>query len=418
MRILLSAFTCWPTESSEPGVAWRFATELAKRHSVWLLTDGAPGPISRLQAFLADHPSSNIHVCAFPHRAPQLRTTAKFLSLYYAWWQQSIIHTARALHREHAFHLTHHITLSRYWVGSSLIDLGIPFIWGPVGAGETPPAQMLKGLPLKYQLAAKLRTAARTVFEHSKLLKRTAKSASVAFVSTSDTLVRLRAIGARDIRILPQICFDESRLGTLEALRASPPADRLRLVSAGRLLYWKGFDLAICAVAELARRGIPVEYEILNVGPMQAFLQTLAQKLQVSDKVKFLGHLKSHDDVLSKIGKAHVLMHPALHEAFGNVCLEALAIGKPVVCLDIGGPAAQISPDCGLAAPTSSRRTAVRAMADYLQKMLYDPNVYRAASQAAMHRVRQNFSLQLQMETVEAAYEDAISKFAGHKGIV
>jgi glycosyltransferase involved in cell wall biosynthesis len=399
-------------------VAWRFATELAKRHSVWLLTDGAPGPINRLKAFLADHPSSNIHVCAFPHRAPQLRTTAKFLSLYYAWWQRSIIHPARVLHRKHAFHLTHHITLSRYWVGSSLIDLSIPFIWGPVGAGETPPTQMLKGLPLQYQLAARLRTAARTLFEHSKLLRRTAKNASVAFVSTSDTLKRLRAIGAQDIRVLPQICFDESRLGTLEALRVSPPADRLRLVSAGRLVYWKGFDLAICVVAELVRRGVSVEYEILNAGPMQAFLQSLAQKLQVSDKVKFLGHLRSHDDVLSKIGKAHVLMHPALHEAFGNVCLEALAIGKPVVCLDIGGPAALISTACGLAAPTSSRGTAVRAMADYLQKMFYDPNAYKAASQAAIRRVRDNFSLQVQMETVEAAYENVISNSAGLNGIV
>jgi glycosyltransferase involved in cell wall biosynthesis len=418
MRILLSAFTCWPTESSEPGVAWRFATELAKGHTVWLLTDGAPGPISRLKAFLADHPSSNIHVCAFPQRAPELKTTAKFLNLYYAWWQRSIIHPARVLHRKHAFHLTHHITLSRYWVGSSLIDLGIPFIWGPVGAGETPPTQMLKGLPLQYQLTARLRTAARTLFEHSKLLRRTAKNASVAFVSTSDTLKRLRAIGAQDIRVLPQICFDESRLGTLEALRVSPPEDRLRLVSAGRLLYWKGFDLAIRAVAELTRRGVPVDYEILNTGPMQRFLESLAQELHVADKIKFLGHLKSHDDVLSKIGKAHVLMHPALHEAFGNVCLEALAIGKPVVCLDIGGPAAQISTACGLAAPTSSRRTAVTAMADYLQKMFYDPNAYRAASQAAIQRVRESFSLQLQMEKVEAAYASAISTFTGPKVIV
>jgi len=411
MRILLSAFSCWPTESSEPGVAWRFATELAKRHSVWILTIGAPGPIGRLKAFLADHPSSNIRVCAFPSRVHELRTAAKFVSLYYAWWQRSIIHTARALHRKHHFHLAHHVTLSRYWVGSSLVDLGIPFIWGPVGAGERPPTQMLKGLPLKYQLAAGIRTATQAVFEHSMLLRRTARKASLAFVSTQDTLKRLQKLGVQDIRVLPQISFDESRLRCLEAHRVSPPTDRLLLVSAGRLLYWKGFDLAIRAVAELTRRGVPVDYEILNTGPMQGFLESLARELQVSDKVKFFGHLKTYEDVLSRIGKAHVLMHPALHEAFGNVCLEALAMGKPVVCLDIGGPAAQINTSCGFAAPTSSPTTAIKAMADYLQKMMYDPDAYRAASQAAMQRVRKHFSLQLQMETVGAAYEDAISKF-------
>jgi glycosyltransferase involved in cell wall biosynthesis len=408
MRILLSAFTCWPTESSEPGVAWRFATELAKRHEVWILTDGAPGPIARLESFLREHQSINIRVCAFPTRAPELETTAKVLSLYYTWWQCNIINKARVLHNRHNFHLAHHITLSRYWIGSSLVDLGIPFIWGPVGAGERPPSCILAGLPLKFQLAARIRTLAQKVFEHSKLLKRTAQKASVAFVSTNDTLKRLQALQVRDIRVLPQIAFDESRLTALETHQASPPGNRLLLVSAGRLLYWKGFDFAIRTVAELSRRGIPVEYEILNTGPMQSFLKSLARKLRVEDKVRFSGHLQQYSDVLSRIGSSHVLMHPALHEAFGNVVLEALAMGKPVVCLDIGGPAVQVSAACGLIAPTSSRQTAVKAMADYLERIFNDPDAYRAASQAAINRVREKFLLRDQMKLVEASYEDAL----------
>lgn len=410
MRILLSAFTCWPTESSEPGVAWRFATELAKRHEVWILTDGAPGPIARLKAFLNDHDSPNIQVCPYPARAPELETTAKILSLYYAWWQHSIIRAARLLHHKHNFHLAHHVTLSRYWVGSSLIDLDIPFVWGPVGAGERPPMQMLAGFPLKFRLAARVRTIAQKVFEHSSLLKRTARKTSVAFVSTKDTLERLQSLQVRDIRLLPQIAFDTTRVAALAKFHAPPPHDRLLLVSAGRLLYWKGFDLAIRTVAELSSRGVPVEYEILNTGPMQGFLESLARQLQVVDKVRFSGHLQQYSDVLSRIGKSHVLMHPALHEAFGNVVLEALAMGKPVVCLDIGGPAMQISTACGLSAPTTDRATAVKTMADYLEKLFYDPRGYRLASQAAVHRVQENFSLKQQMEIVGAAYDDALRR--------
>lgn len=408
MRILLSAFACWPTESSEPGVAWRFATELAKQHQVWILTDGAPGPIARLKTFLDEHESFNIRVCAFPTRAPELETTGKFLNLYYAWWQQQVIRAAKALHAKHTFQIAHHVTLSRYWVGSSLVDLGIPFVWGPVGAGERPPAAMLAGLPFKFQLAARVRTTAQRVFERSRLLKHTARKASVAFVSTKETLERLQALRVRDIRLLPQIAFDTSRLAALAAFQVHPPDDRLLLVSAGRLLYWKGFDLAIYTVAELSRRGIPVEYEILNSGPMKGFLESLARKLQVADKVRFSGHLQHYSDVLSRIGKSHVLMHPALHEAFGNVCLESLAMGKPVVCLDIGGPATQISTTCGFAAPTSSRATSVKAMADYLEKMFYNPHIYKSASQAAVCRVRENFSLGQQIEIVNTTYDDIL----------
>jgi glycosyltransferase involved in cell wall biosynthesis len=270
--------------------------------------------------------------------------------------------------------------------------------------------QMLAGFPLKFRLAARVRTIAQKVFEHSSLLKRTARKTSVAFVSTKDTLERLQSLQVRDIRLLPQIAFDTTRVAALAKFHAPPPHDRLLLVSAGRLLYWKGFDLAIRTVAELSSRGVPVEYEILNTGPMQGFLESLARQLQVVDKVRFSGHLQQYSDVLSRIGKSHVLMHPALHEAFGNVVLEALAMGKPVVCLDIGGPAMQISTACGLSAPTTDRATAVKTMADYLEKLFYDPRGYRMASQAAVHRVQENFSLKQQMEIVGAAYDDALRR--------
>ena len=85
--------------------------------------------------------------------------------------------------------------------------------------------------------------------------------------------------------------------------------------------------------------------------------------------MRFFGHLPSFSDVLAKLAQAHVLMHPALHEAFGNVCLEALAAGRPVVCLDIGGPASQVTPETGFAAPATTPEDAVQAMAAFLARI-------------------------------------------------
>ena len=62
-------------------------------------------------------------------------------------------------------------------------------------------------------------------------------------------------------------------------------------------------------------------------------------------------------------------MHPALHEGFGNVCLEALAAARPVACLDIGGPASQITPETGFAASATNPVEAMAALANFLEKI-------------------------------------------------
>ena len=81
-------------------------------------------------------------------------------------------------------------------------------------------------------------------------------------------------------------------------------------------------------------------------------------------------------------------MHPALHEAFGNVCMEAMAAGRPVVCLDIGGPAAQITPETGFAAPVTNPEEAVEAMAAFLTRLADNRDLLLEMSNKARARVR------------------------------
>ena len=88
---------------------------------------------------------------------------------------------------------------------------------------------------------------------------------------------------------------------------------------------------------------------------------------------------------------AHVLVHPALHESFGNVCLEALAAGRPVVCLDLGGPATQVTTDCGFAVSAESPHLAVTEIAGALEALSSNKDLYQNMANAAKIRARANF---------------------------
>ena len=87
-----------------------------------------------------------------------------------------------------------------------------------------------------------------------------------------------------------------------------------------------------------------------------------------------------------------MLVHPALHEAFGNVCLEAMAAGKPVICLDLGGPAMQVTERTAFSVPADSVAGAVRGMADALAQLADCPKLRAEIGMAAVTRVQEKFS--------------------------
>ncbi len=108
--------------------------------------------------------------------------------------------------------------------------------------------------------------------------------------------------------------------------------DRGKLILAlGRLHPNKAFDVLLQALVRL-----PDAYLwIAGDGPLRENLETLAQRLGVKPRVRFLGW---RDDVPALLAACDVFVCPSRHEPLGNVVLEAWARGKPVVAADAVGP--------------------------------------------------------------------------------
>jgi glycogen(starch) synthase len=123
----------------------------------------------------------------------------------------------------------------------------------------------------------------------------------------------------------------------LDSLRArfAAPDERLVLL-VGRLVYEKGFQLALEAMPDLVERLGNVRFLVAGSGTAEADLRRQASELGLDPYGTFLGWIG--DDVLHSLYRiADLTVVPSLYEPFGLVALEAMASGCPCIVADTGG---------------------------------------------------------------------------------
>jgi len=126
-------------------------------------------------------------------------------------------------------------------------------------------------------------------------------------------------------------------VGDLDELRASfaAPDERLVLL-VGRLVYEKGFQLALEALPRLIERCPGVRFIVAGSGTHEQELRAQATELGLDDHGTFLGWIG--DDVLHSLYRiCDLTVVPSIYEPFGLVALEAMASGCPCLVADTGG---------------------------------------------------------------------------------
>jgi glycosyltransferase involved in cell wall biosynthesis len=408
MKILLSAYCCGATWTSEPGVAWRAVHHaLGNNHEVWAIIT-QDGYERELGGYLAEHPLPGFHPI-FLDLSPflqLLRGSGLTRSFYYNLWQHKLLDVARRLHEKVGFDLTHHVTFARYWSPSGVRNLGIPFIWGPVGAAESAPPAFLAGLSPRERLFEFARDNVRVLARLDPTLRATARAATIAIGITRETCQAIRELGAKRVEQLP-LSLSDDELAAYDRVPPPPPGP-FRAMCLGRLLHWKGFQFAIRAFALFARKNPEAELWIVGDGRYRSKLEQVAAQTGLGSRIRFLGML-SHAVAMERLVHAHVLMHPAIHEAFGYVCLEAMASGRPVVCLDVGGPAMQVTRETGFVAPATTPEESIQAMASYLHTIDNDRALLAKISDQCRARVRAEFTMRRTGDIVDSFYTEAVA---------
>ena len=390
MKVLISAYSCEPGKGSERGVGWNVAREVAKHHEVWVLTRPDESR-EAIEAELAQNPVSNLHFVYFtlPFWKDSLRWgQSGAMQIHYYLWQIQAYFVAKQLHQEIAFDIIHHVTFVKYSSPSFLSLLPVPFVWGAVGGGETTPPAFWQDFSFKNRIYETLRLLARGMGELDPFTRITAQQSTIAFATTEETAQKVKSMGAHQVKISSETALSQQEIDQL-AHFPIPDTPSIRFISIARLLHWKGFHLGLRAFAQA---NLPdAEYWVVGDGPEAKRLASLAMDLGVAHQVKFWGLLE-REQVLAKLAQSSVLVHPSLHDSGGWVCLEGMAAGRPIICLELGGPAQQVTQETGFKIPAHFPEQAIAIMSQAMVQLAENQQLRVQMGKAGQQRVQHYYN--------------------------
>jgi glycogen synthase len=192
----------------------------------------------------------------------------------------------------------------------------------------------------------------------------------------------------------------------IEAVRARfAAADEKLVLLVGRLVYEKGFQVALEALPRIIERLGNVRFLVAGSGTHERELRAQATELGLDEHGTFLGWIG--DDVLHMLYRiADLTVVPSIYEPFGLVALEAMASGCPCLVADTGG-LREVVPHDEVGLRFRSRDPG--SLADFATRVLADDALGRRLVAEAHDHVR-SFDWADVAERTAMVYEGLIAR--------
>ena len=176
----------------------------------------------------------------------------------------------------------------------------------------------------------------------------------------------------------------------------------LHVLQVGNLEPRKGYEYTIKALAKLNKENIPALVCCAGEGSERNNLEKLAEKMGVSENIRFLGIRK---DVKQLLKAADVFIMPSLYEGLSIAMLEAMSMELPIIASNVGG-AAEVIEDgkSGFLIPPAD----ADALAEKLIILANNEQLRHNIGKQARKRIVKNYSLRKQALALEGLYRKIV----------
>jgi glycosyltransferase involved in cell wall biosynthesis len=228
-----------------------------------------------------------------------------------------------------------------------------------------------------------------------------ALSAQIVAVSASvrEEVFRRNGVATSKVRVIHDPGPDPTDFhpavdGSAVRLELGVPDDACLVVLVSKLVEPKGHEVLLRAAPQVLRSFPNTRFAIVG-GDVDGVhhrryadrLRRLPEELGIGSVITFTGF---RSDIPQIMAAADIVVHCATHpDPFPGVVLQAMAVGKPVIASDIGGPREQIDDGVtGVLVPMGD----AEALSGAISALLKDPDKRASLGRAAVCRVTSDFT--------------------------
>lgn len=301
------------------------------------------------------------------------------------------------------YDLVHAMTpiLPRYPVKMIEACREVPFLLGPVNGGVPFPEGFTDVARKEFARFNFLRIFSRMLPGYAN----TYKKADRVLAGSTYTMNMLKDMFGNDNHI--SLFYENGILKEFIGTPRKSTGEKLKLLFVGRLVPYKGADMAIEAMAHLDDRvRSKVHFTIVGDGSEKENLEKQSRNLGLDQTITFTGWV-DQNETARYYKESDVFCFPSVREFGGAVALEAMASGLPCIVADHAGLGEYVTEETGFKIRPVSREYLIKELAKKILILFENRELIHQMSKKAIERVKE-FEWGAKADRMIEIYEDMV----------
>jgi glycosyltransferase involved in cell wall biosynthesis len=322
---------------------------------------------------------------------------------YYRSWMRAAYRVVTVLHAREQFDLVHQLTFVGFRFPGHLWELGIPFVWGPIGGLENTPWRLLPAMGPRGAAYYAARNLVNSWHKRFLIAPRRALARATGIIAaTTGIQTELR----RWFQV-PSVVISEvsapAEIAQQITLRAA--GEPMRIAWSARHLPGKALNLLLRALAHLPER-TEWRLEIYGDGPARPRWERLSRRLKIDRRCVWHGQT-TREIAIQGLREVHVFAITSLKDLTSTVAIEALSQGVPIICPDHCGFADAVTSECGIRIPVLSIAEFEQGIVHALLELESDEARRRSLARGALRRAA-DYSLEAKSAAIARVLDRAV----------